>query len=152
VGVAAVQIARAAGLRVVGVASEGKTDFVESLGAVHVASGPGLAERVRSAAPDGIDAVYDLVGGEVLEAAASLLDDRSKLITAADREQVARLGGSPVTGARTAAVLDAVAALVIDGTLDPHVTRTFPFEQAGAALRTVEEGHARGKIVIEMGA
>ncbi|MEU6508313.1 NADP-dependent oxidoreductase [Streptomyces sp. NPDC046942] len=153
VGSAVVQIARAFGLRVVGVASEGKKDFVESLGAVHVASGPGLVERVRAAAPDGIDGVYDLIGGPVLAEAAELLKDRGKLITAGSPlEAVAALGGDRVQRARTAAVLDAVADLVVRGDLKPHVTRTFPLEQAGAALRAVEDGHTRGKIVIEVAA
>ncbi|MFJ3415260.1 NADP-dependent oxidoreductase [Streptomyces sp. NPDC086082] len=153
VGSAALQIARALGLRAVGVASEGKKDFVESLGAVHVPSGPDLATRVRAAAPDGVDAVYDLVGGDVLAEAATLLTDRTKLITAgAPAPEVEKLGGARVERARTAAVLDAVAQLVVDGQLDPHVTRTFPLDRAGEALRTVEEGHARGKIVIEVAA
>jgi NADPH:quinone reductase-like Zn-dependent oxidoreductase len=30
------------------------------------------------------------------------------------------------------------------------VTRTFPLDRAAEALRTVEDGHARGKIVIEV--
>jgi NADPH:quinone reductase-like Zn-dependent oxidoreductase len=148
VGAAAVQIARAFGLRVVGVASEGKKDFVESLGAAHVASGPGWAERARPAAPDG---VYDLVGGQVLAEAAELLADRAKLITAgAPEEDVRRLGGARVARARNAAVLEEVARLVLKGDLDPHVTETFPFDRAGDALRTVEDGHARGKTVIEV--
>jgi NADPH:quinone reductase-like Zn-dependent oxidoreductase len=151
VGSAALQIARALGLRAVGVASEGKKDFVESLGAVHVPSGPDLAARVRAAAPDGIDGAYDLVGGEVLTEAASLLTDHSKLITAgAPAPEVEKLGGARVERARNAAVLDALAQLVVSGRLDPHVTRTFPLDQAGEALRTVEDGHARGKIVIEI--
>jgi NADPH:quinone reductase-like Zn-dependent oxidoreductase len=151
VGSAAVQIARAFGLRVVGVASEAKKDFVESLGAVHVSSGPDLAERVRAAAPDGIDAVYDLVGDQVLTEAAELLKDRSKLVTAgAPPEAAAALGGARVERARTAAVLDAVAELAVRGALNPHVTRAFPLEEAGAALRAVEEGHALGKVVIEV--
>ncbi|MER7934804.1 MULTISPECIES: NADP-dependent oxidoreductase [unclassified Streptomyces] len=153
VGAAALQIARAWGLRVVGVASEAKKDFVESLGAVHVPSGPGLAERVRAAAPEGVDAVYDLVGGEVLAEAAGLLADRTRLITAgAAPDTVAALGGSRVERARTAAVLDEVAELVVGGELDPFVSRTFPLDEAGQALRAVEDGHARGKIVIEVSA
>lgn len=153
VGVAAVQLARAFGLSVVGTAGEGKKDFVEGLGAVHVPSGPDLAARVRAAAPGGIDGVYDLVGGDVLTEAATLLADRSKLITAgASPQDVEHLGGSRVVRARTAAVLDEVARLVEHGDLDPRVTETFPLERAGDALRAVEGGHARGKIVIEVGA
>ena len=147
VGVAAVQIARALGLRVVGLASEAKKDFVESLGAVHVPSGPGWTERV----PEAVDGVYDLVGGDVLEEAATLLADRTKLVTAgAPPEVVEKLGGARVGRARTPDRLAAVAELVVSGALDPHVTQTFPLEQAGEALRTVEEGHVRGKIVIEV--
>ncbi|WP_329343899.1 NADP-dependent oxidoreductase [Streptomyces sp. NBC_01352] len=151
VGVAVVQIARAFGLRVVGVAGESKKDFVESLGAVHVPSGPGWAERARAAAPDGVDGVYDLVGGEVLSEAAQLLTDRPKLVTAgAPPEEAERLGGTRVARARNAAVLDAVAHLVLNGDLTPHITGTFPLDRAGEALRTVEDGHARGKVVIEV--
>ncbi|WOX07511.1 NADP-dependent oxidoreductase [Streptomyces sp. N50] len=151
VGSAALQIARALGLRAVGVASEGKKDFVESLGAVHVPSGPDLAGRVRAVAPDGVDGAYDLVGGEVLAEAATLLTDPTKLITAgAPAPEVEKLGGARVERARNSAVLDALAQLAIRGQLDPHVTQTFPLDQAGEALRTVEDGHARGKIVIEV--
>lgn len=150
VGVSAIQIARADGLNVIGVASAGKKDLVESLGAVHVPSGPDFVSGVRAVAPDGVDAVYDVVGGEVLEAAAELVADRTKLITAGGKDIVARLGGSPVARARTTAVLDQVARLVADGRLDPLVTQTFPLERAGEALRTVEEGHTRGKVVIEV--
>ncbi|MFJ3496360.1 zinc-binding alcohol dehydrogenase family protein [Streptomyces sp. NPDC086091] len=153
VGVAVVQIARALGVRVVGVASEAKKDLVESLGAVHVTSGTGWTDRARAAAPDGVAGVYDLVGGDVLREAADLVADRTKLITAgAPADAAEALGGARVLRARDAAVLRAVAALVVGGALDPHVTRSYPLEQAGQALREVEDGHARGKIVIEIGA
>lgn len=151
VGAAAVQIGRSFGLNIIGVAGEGKKDFVEALGAVHVPSGPGWDERVRTAAPNGVDGVYDLVGGEVLAAAAELPADRSKLITAvAPPEAIEALGGQRVARARDAAVLGEVARLVLNGDLDPHITRTFPLDKADEALRTVEEGHARGKVVIEV--
>ncbi|XVQ06719.1 NADP-dependent oxidoreductase [Spirillospora sp. CA-255316] len=150
VGVAAAQIAVHRGVTVVGTASAAKKDFTESLGVVHVEYGDGTVDRIRAAAPKGIDAIYDLVGGDALEEVAPLLTDRSKLITGADRELVARLGGVPVARARNRAVLDAVARLAVEGVLNPHVTAAFPLEQAPKALRTVEDGHAQGKLVIEI--
>lgn len=156
VGVAAAQLARHLGIQVVGTASAGKKGFVESLGVVHVPPGPDLAERVRAAAPDGrVDAIFDLVGGEDLVAVASLLplaDREGKLITAAAKETVGELGGAAVARARTSEVLDAVAQLAVDGVLRPQVTATYPLHRADEALRAVEGGHARGKVVIEVGA
>ncbi|MEW2175506.1 NADP-dependent oxidoreductase [Streptomyces sp. NPDC005406] len=150
VGSAAVQLARHAGVHVIGVASAAKKEFVESLGAVHVESGAGLAERVRAAAPGGIDAVFDLAGGDTLREVAPLLAGPAALISAGDKPLVAELGGAPVERARTAAVLDAVADLVVTGVLRTHVTRTYPLAGAGEALRLVEDGHALGKTVIEV--
>ncbi|MFF3264336.1 NADP-dependent oxidoreductase [Streptomyces sp. NPDC002932] len=150
VGNAAVQLAHHAGVEVVAVAGAAKKDFVESLGAVHVESGASLAERVRAAAPDGVDAVFDLVGGETLREAASLLADPAALISAADKPLAVELGGAAVVRARTSAVLTEVADLVVAGVLRTHVTRTYPLGEAGEALRAVESGHARGKTVIEV--
>ncbi|WP_328898834.1 NADP-dependent oxidoreductase [Streptomyces sp. NBC_00441] len=149
VGSAAVQLARHAGLRVLGVASEAKKDFVESLGAEHIPSGAGLADRVRAAAPEGVDAVFDLVGGDTLREAAGLTDPAA-LISAGGKPLVTELGGAPVRRARTAAVLDEVARLTVEGVLRTHVTRTVPLDRAAEALRAVEDGHALGKTVIEV--
>jgi NADPH:quinone reductase-like Zn-dependent oxidoreductase len=152
VGVAAAQIAKHFGLTVIGTASATKKDFVEALGVVHVEAGPGAADRISAAAPAGIDAIYDMVGGAALEEVAELLTDRSKLISAGDRATVAKLGGSPVERLRNSEVLDAVARLTVDGVLNPFVTETFPLDQAARALRIVEDGHVRGKLVIEIAA
>ncbi len=119
-GVAATQLARHFGLRVVGTAGAAKKEFVESLGAVHVPRGPRLAERVRESAPGGrVDAVFDLVGGAELPEVAGLLSDRTKLIIAAAKETVGELGGAPVARARTAAVLAELARLAAAGVLRP---------------------------------
>ncbi|MFB6815924.1 NADP-dependent oxidoreductase [Streptomyces sp. NPDC056347] len=150
VGTAAAQLARHDGVRVVGVASPAKKDFVESLGAVHVASGPGFAERVRAVAPDGVDAVFDLVGGDTLRTAATLLDDPATLISVGDKQLVVALGGAAVRRARDAAVLQALARLTEDGVLRTRVDRVYPLASAGEALRAVEQGHARGKTVIDV--
>ncbi|WP_030668084.1 NADP-dependent oxidoreductase [Streptomyces sp. NRRL B-1347] len=151
VGGYAARLARHEGLRVIGTASEGKKEYVESLGVTHVAPGPDLVERIRALAPDGVDGVFDLVGGEHLRTVAELVADRTKLITAGGKQLVGELGGSAVARARTAEVLDAVAALAAADVLRPHLTATYPLERAGEALRAVESGHARGKVVIEVG-
>ena len=150
VGVAAAQIARGLGLQVIGTASPGKKEFVESLGVTHVAYGDGAADRIRAVAPDGVDAIYDLIGGDALRSVASLVEDPSKLITAVDPTTAAEYGGSPVARARNSQVLEAVAALVESGKLNPFVTEVFPFDQAADALALVEAGHAQGKVVLEI--
>jgi NADPH:quinone reductase-like Zn-dependent oxidoreductase len=150
VGVAAAQIARHQGLTVVGTASAAKKDFVTGLGVTHVEYGPGVADRIRAAAPQGIDAIFDQVGGPALDDVAPLLADRAKLVSAGDRTAVARLGGAFVARARNAAVLDALAELVVSGALNPCVTDVFPLDAAAQALRKVEAGHVQGKVVIEV--
>src|SRR5487761_2397722 len=60
VGIAAAQIAVADGVTVIGTASEAKKGLVSSVGAIHVAYGPGVADRIRAVAPNGVDAIYDM--------------------------------------------------------------------------------------------
>jgi NADPH:quinone reductase-like Zn-dependent oxidoreductase len=150
VGIAAAQIARSNDVTVIGTASATKRDYVESFGAVHVAYGPGVVDRIQTVAPHGVDGIYDLVGGAALAEVAALLADRSKLVSAGDRALAVDLGGAFVARTRNRATLEAVARLVVDGALRPSVTATFPLERAGDALRAVEDGHAQGKVVIEV--
>nr|WP_112473511.1 zinc-binding dehydrogenase [Streptomyces sp. ST1020] len=146
VGVVAAQVAVGLGVDVVGVAGAEKKAFVAGLGVRFVASGTGLAAAV----PGGVDAVLDLVGGEVLRESAGLVADRNRLVSGADRAAVAALGGSALGPVRDTAILEAVVDLVRAGALDPKVTRVVPFAQAATAVRAVESGHGRGKTVLEM--
>ncbi len=77
----------------VGTAGPGKAEFVSSLGATHVAYGEGVADRVAAVAPNGVDAIFDLVGGEALYAVAGLVGDKSRIITAVDPTTASELGG-----------------------------------------------------------
>ena len=149
VGVAAVQLAVARGLVVVGVASPAKHDLVARYGGIPVAYGPGLADAVRSVAPR-IDAVFDLVGGDALRATAALTADPAMVRSVADRALVARLGGSGVARERSTRVLAQLAGLVANGRLDPHVTETFALHDARRALARVESGRAEGKIALRV--
>ncbi|MHC1561549.1 NADP-dependent oxidoreductase [Actinomycetospora sp. C-140] len=149
VGIPTVQLARARGLRVVGTASEAKQDLLVELGATAVVGGRDVAHHVRAAAPDGVDGVFDLVGGDALRAVAPLTDP-AHLFSVADKPLVAELGGRDVARDRSTRVLDALAGLVADGALDPFVRTVLPFDRVAEALATVEDGHALGKVVITM--
>ena len=150
VGVAAAQIARDNGINVIGTAGADKKELVESLGATLIPYGDGVAESIFSILPDGVDAILDLAGGDGLRAVVDLLADRSKLVSAADGQTVAELGGHIVERDRSRQGLEAVAALVASGKLDPHVEDIVPLEKAADAMAAVEIGHAKGKVVIQV--
>ncbi|WP_327682978.1 NADP-dependent oxidoreductase [Kitasatospora sp. NBC_00458] len=150
VGSVAAQIARSRGIRVIGTASDANRSFVESLGAVQVRYGGGVAERIRAVAPDGVDGILDLVGGDDARAAATTLADRSRLVATSDPATAAELGGRYITRSSTPETLAALAGLVAAGELDPRISARYPLAHAAEALALVESGHARGKSVLEV--
>ncbi len=44
--------------------------------------------------------------------------------------------------------LEVLAAMVEEGTVRPVIDSTYPLSEAAAALRHIEAGHARGKVVV----
>ncbi|MFB8240197.1 NADP-dependent oxidoreductase [Kitasatospora purpeofusca] len=147
VGSLAVQIAVALGARVIGTAGERNHDYLRTLGAEPVAYGDGLADRVRALAPNGVDAVLDLVGGEALRISPDLLADGGRLASVADGAVLA-LGGHYVFVRPDVADLTALTDLAESGRLTVEVAATFPLERAADAQRLNAAGHTRGKIVV----
>lgn len=147
VGRMAAQIGAVHEFRVLGIASADKKETVEATGAEFIESGSDSAERVRVAAPDGVDLIVDLVGGAALRAVADTVKDPSRIITTADSETARQLDGVPVkrTGEALAKITDVVKYEVVD----PHVTARFNLDEAGEALAAVEAGHTEGKVIVE---
>lgn len=160
VGIHAVQFAAMAGANVVGVASEEKRDFVEKYGARHISSGPGMAERVRAAIQElggsgRVDAVVDCVGGDALREIAALVDELPgdaggvrRIRSLADKQGVTAVGGSGVRRRRTSDVFGDLAERARRGDFEIALSDVIAFGNAGQAIRVVEGGHARGKIVV----
>lgn len=151
-GLIIAQLARVRGLTVIGTGSDGKRPVAEALGVTFVSYQAGdVADQVRAVAPAGVDGVVDLVGGDSMRSVAALVADPKKLLSVADLA-VSELGGVFVDRRLGRSGLETIAALMVAGEIDPHITRSFTFGQAADAVAAVDSGHTTGKLVITFAA
>lgn len=146
VGLMALQIAKVHEFRAIGVASESKRELVEATGATFVPSGDGVADRVADIAPEGVDLLADLVGGEALRELAPLAKHPSAIVSAADGGTASELGGAGRE--RSEGALAKITDVVRYGLVDPNITATYPLDRAAEAMAAVETGHSTGKVVV----
>ncbi|MFI9632601.1 NADP-dependent oxidoreductase [Nocardia sp. NPDC051929] len=152
VGSLAVQLARRAGATVIGLASERNHEWLQSHGVIPVAYGAGVAERIETAAPGGVDAFIDTHGGGYVELALALGVSVERIDTIADFAAAAKYGvkTEPGTDARPGAeVLAELAALIADGHLEVPIANVYPLAQVRQAYTELERRHTHGKIVLE---
>ena len=163
VGSYAVQIAAALGAKVTGVCSPRNLDLVRSLGAAHVID---YTAEDFTRTTTRYDMILDNVGNRPLSLLRRVLTPAGTLVLNAGGTPGHLIGAigpmlrlaavSPLVRQRLRvlptrqdrAELAAVTALIDEGKLRPVVDRTYPLTDVAAALRQVEEGHTRGKIVI----
>jgi NADPH:quinone reductase-like Zn-dependent oxidoreductase len=153
VGSVAVQVAVARGLTVIGTASEGNHDYLRSLGAIPVTYGDGLVDRVRAAAPKGVDAALDAAGrGGAVAASIELTGGKDRVVTIADAQGAAEQGVRFTSGGageyRGEAAFKEALALLAAGKLELPIHQAFPLAEAAEAHRVSEAGHLAGKIVL----
>ncbi|MEV7966941.1 NADP-dependent oxidoreductase [Sphaerisporangium sp. NPDC088356] len=151
VGSFAVQIGVALGARVIGTASERNHDHLMRLGARPVAYGPGLADRVRALAPEGVTAILDMYGGDELTSSVNLLasDAKRRVVSLAD-DGVRELGGTFVFARPSQDDLDQLTRLIEVERLVPEVATVLDLPDAAEAFRLSQTGHTRGKIVLRV--
>jgi NADPH:quinone reductase len=156
VGLQAVQIAVAWGATVLGTASEERQPMVERYGATPLLYGPGLIERVRRAAPEGVDAVLDTAGTkEAVDVSLDLVADRRRIVSivAFDRGDtgIKLIGNAPNADPGTeirAGAWRKLVSLAQQGELEVVIARTYPLAEAAEAHRFLKEGHPGGKVVL----
>ncbi|MGZ4172320.1 MAG: NADP-dependent oxidoreductase [Solirubrobacteraceae bacterium] len=150
VGSIAVQLARRAGATVIGLASEANHEWLRAHGVNPVTYGDGVADRIREAAPDGVDAFIDTVGPPYVELALELGVAPDRIDTIADFEAVARHGVKAEGNAAgaSAQTLAELAALIDDAALEIPIAATYPLDQVREAYAELERNHTRGKIVL----
>jgi NADPH:quinone reductase-like Zn-dependent oxidoreductase len=150
VGSVAVQLARRSGATVIGLASEPNHDWLRRHDIVPVTYGDGQAERIREAAPGGIDAFIDTFGGGYVDLAIELGVAPQRINTIIDYDAVQRLGvqAQGTHAIASAALLTEIVGLVADGSLEIPIARTFPLAQVRDAFTALAERHTHGKIVL----
>lgn len=162
VGPFAVQIAKAAGAEVTGTARTAKLDFVRSVGADHVID---YTTTDALAEPDRYDWILDVDGHTTLRRARRALRPGGVYLTlggSGSRIVTAMVLGpilSRRSGGRHVGMLFAwkpfapddiatLCAMVAAGTLKPPIDRRYPLSEVVAALRLLDDGQSRGKVLI----
>jgi NADPH:quinone reductase-like Zn-dependent oxidoreductase len=162
VGSYAVQLAKILGAEVTGVASPAKGDFVAGLGADHV------LDYTRDDFADGIhryDLILDIGGRSSLRRLRRALEPRGTVVFVGGENAGSLTGmGRQVRGAlmslfirqrlvllvakERASDLERLTGYLEDGRVKPSLARSYPLSQAKDAMRLLELGQVRGKVVV----
>ena len=165
VGTYAVQIARAMGARVTGVASTSKLELVRALGAEHVIdySREDLADGVRT-----YDVVLDIGGKTAVSRLRRALTPKGTLVIIGGEDgskwspglgrQLKAAALSPFVSQRLISVLnkehysglERLAGLAAAGELSPSIDRSYSLPEAPEAVRQLDAGNVRGQIVLSI--
>ena len=152
VGSLAVQLARRTGATVIGLSSESNREWLESHDVIPVAYGDGVADRIRAAAPGGVDAFIDTHGDGYVALALALGVAPERIDTIADFAAAAKYGVKTDGGTAAgpgAQVLAELAGLLADGHLELPIANVYPLTQVREAYTELERRHTRGKIVLK---
>lgn len=182
VGMAAVELGKALGARVVAaVSSEEKAEAVRAAGADDVVIYPrapldkdqskALAEQFKQACgPNGADVVCDIIGGDYSEPAIRAIAWEGRLLVVGFTAGIAKLPlnltllkGCDVSGVfwgdfvrrspdRNRENIAELFRLWQAGAIDPHASATFPLARAAEAITLLEQRKAIGKLVVTMDA
>ncbi|WP_375406441.1 NADP-dependent oxidoreductase [uncultured Amnibacterium sp.] len=148
VGTAAIQLARARGLIVIGTAGAANQAYVEALGAIPTTYDDGWVGRVRELAVAEVNVALDAAGAGVIPQLIELTGDPAKVVSVADYS-ANELGAQFTSGGGdTRAALEEAARLFETGGLRMIVERTFPLDETPEAQRLSKLGHGRGRTVI----
>jgi NADPH:quinone reductase-like Zn-dependent oxidoreductase len=164
VGTFAVQIAKALGAEVTAVTRTRNVEMVRSIGADHV------IDYLRDDFTRGTqryDLILDVGGTRRLAAMRRALTPTGRIVMVAPQPGqwigpvvrilgaviTTRLGGKPARAFLAQVNRDdllVLKELIEAGKVMPVIDRTYPFDQIPEAVRYVEAGHARGKVVITL--
>jgi NADPH2:quinone reductase len=173
VGLAAVDLARHFGLRVIaGVGSDDKAGLVRGYGAGDVINyrSEDLRERIKSiTGGEGVDICFDNIGGTIFEQMARLMKWGGRLMPIGFTSgqipslpmNLPLLKNYSIVGVfagawaekfpeRAARMNDTLAQMLAEGKIRPHIDRILPLEQVKEAMRAVANRTVQGRIVLKI--
>ena len=160
VGSLAVQLAKAAGARVLATGRKENSAFLRNLGADECIDYRSLAfedEVNRLTGGKGVDAAFDTVGGDTVTRSIACVRPYGKIATIVSvegsingmqsRNQSLYFGFME----RTSEKIQALSLLAERGQMKPVIDSVFPLDRVAEAHRKIENGGMKGKIVIRIG-
>ena len=160
VGSFAIQIAKAAGARVLATASSDNQEILKDLGAdvtIDYERQDATEVALEDSGGDGVDAVLDAVGGGTIVNSipatrsfgrlATILGAQGDLTPHYQKNQT--LYGVFLT--RERARLEELGTLIERGMIRPLVAEVLPLEEVGKAHERLDSGHGRGKVILRVG-
>jgi NADPH:quinone reductase-like Zn-dependent oxidoreductase len=165
VGTLAVQIAKHFGGEVTGVCSTEKAELVRSLGADHVID---YGQEDLAAREERYDVIFQLAGTHSPSELRRLLTERGTLLVSSGESDGRWVGPiwnsvkasllSPVVSQRLTSFtmkpsredLETLSELIEIGALSPVIDRNYALAEVPEAIRHLEEGHARGKVLVTL--
>lgn len=150
VGSIVVQLAVKEGAKVIGLASPAHHQWLSDHGAIPVAYGEGVEERIRAATDNHLDAFIDTFGADYVELALKLGVRPERIDTIINFEAVAKYGIKAEGSAQAASaeVLADLARRIDLGELEIPIARVYPLADVREAYRELEQRHTQGKIVL----
>src|SRR5580692_1560711 len=145
VGSIAVQLARNAGAKVIGLSGNGNHKWLADHGVIPITYGEGVEDRIRAASGGKVDAFIDTFGGGYVELALKLGVAPDRIDTIIDFAAAAKYGvkteGS--FAAATAEVLKELAGLLAAGRLEIPIAKVYPLAEVQDAYQELEGRHTR---------
>lgn len=164
VGISAIEMARFAGARVVASARDVHTERVLAAGADAMVDyrSPDLADRIATAAPDGVDVYWDTSGTNDTEVAAAVLKPGGRMLVTAARTPVTvalaplythdiTIDGfviSRASAAEFAQAAELINTMLAAGRLTTRITERLPLARAADAHRLMEDGGVDGRLLL----
>ncbi len=157
VGGFAVQLARVTGAMVWGTASEANHVYLNELGADHVVDyhAVGVWDQLKESVPDGMDLIYDCIGGDTFDQSIPLLSTQGRIVSILEPDRCQSLmeqgtAAFYVFVEPNGEQLAKLTALADSGSIKTHLAAVLPLEDAARAHELIESLHTRGKIVLKV--